>query len=310
MAEEKKPAAPAPQAQAATPPPRPAPPPAPRPAPPPAQLPPSKPKPEGSPGRRNLLKVLFTVGAILSIVPFVPWGRFLSASVSGSGKKYYLQKVVIDNVDKYGPAAGQAVNVNDLTTFPVNSHWVVTYPSSGDATLDAENPDTFQKYELIRLPAELGGSSKKATDFVAYSKVCVHLWCSPNYNPADGHQQYECPCHGSIYQLPQKDPNDPTGKTLVDGGKAIHGPASLQPFPNNAIPMLTLQADSNGNLYIFNSNSDPSKPTTGGYAGVASSIEANGELGFGRDFASYQNFIVPSGQIPADLKGLTEVVPS
>ena len=293
MAEEKKQAPPVPQTTTPPPVPRPAPlaaPPRPA-APPPA----SKPRLEGSSGRRNLLKVLFTVGAILSVAPFVPWGRFLSSGITlGSGKKYYLQKAVVDNDEKYGSAAGQAVDVNDLSTFPPNGHWVITYPSSGDLTLDAENPDTFQKYELIRLPSELGGASKKATDFVAFSKVCVHLWCSPNYNPSSGHQQYECPCHGSIYEVPD--------------GKAVLGPAALQPPPTNAIPMLTLQADSSGNLYVFHSNSDPTSPTVGGYAGVASSIEANGELGYGRDFHSYEDFIKPMGQMPADLDALRKEV--
>jgi hypothetical protein len=85
----------------------------------------------------------------------------------------------------------------------------------------------------------------------------------------------------------------------------VAGPASLQPFPANAIPMLTLQSDSSGQLWIVYPNHDPTKPF--GSDGV-SAIEANGELGFGRDFASYQNFINPLGQQPADLKGTTEKI--
>ena len=267
-------------------------------------------KPKDS-GRRNFVKALFAVGAILSIVPFVPWGSFLSSSVStGSSKTYLLQKVRVDQNAKYGAASGQLVNVNDLATFPANDHWVITYPTSGDPTLDSENPDTFLKYELIRLPIELGGADKKATDFVAFSKVCVHLWCSPNYNPTQTnnpqengyqapsgsvttHQQYECPCHGSIYEVPD--------------GKAVHGPASLQAAPANAIPMLTLQADSSGQLYVVYPNRDPTKPFPND---AVDPIEANGELGYGRDYASYQNFIKPVGEQPADTKGLTEEVTS
>ncbi len=236
------------------------------------------------------MKAILAVGAVLSVAPFVPWGSFLTSSVSGGGKRHLLQKVIIDKVSKYGAAAGQQVNVNDLSTFPPDGHWVITYPSSGDLTVDAQNPDTFEKYELIRLPAELGGSGKSVTSFVAFSKVCVHLWCSPNYNPASGHQQYECPCHGSIYRVPD--------------GKAVQGPASLQPAPTNAIPMLTLQADSSGNLYAYYPNYDPStkKP-------VANSIEADGDLGYGRDYNSYQNFIKASAQLPAVLNDLTTEVP-
>lgn len=255
------------------------------------------------------MKALFAVGAILSIVPFVPWGTFLTSSVeTGTAKTFLLQKVRVDNVPKMGAAAGQLVNVNDLATFAPNNHWVITYPSSGDPTIDSQNPDTFIKYELIRLPTELGGDSKKATDFVAFSKVCVHLWCSPNYNPTQTknpsefgyqapssnvttHQQYECPCHGSIYEVPD--------------GKAVAGPASLQGAPANAIPMLTLQADSGGQLYVVYPNRDPRNTFPND---AVDPIEANGELGYGRDYASYESFIKPVGLVPADAKGLTEQI--
>jgi len=285
--EEKKPVGPA-----ATPP-RPAVPPVPRPAavpprpptPPPQLLPSQPPK---SKGRRTFIKALVAVSAVLAAIPFVPWGDFLLSSVSTSGA-YKRQKAVLDlntatNKNTNGAVAGKSVNVNDLASFPPNGTWLITFPSSGDLTVDSQNPDTFQKYQLVRLPQELGGGSKSAADFVAFSKVCVHLWCSPNYNPtqtknpnefgykAPGqnvttHQQYECPCHGSIYELPD--------------GKAIAGPASLQAFPTNAIPVLTLTADSNGDLYIEPPVAD---------------IEHNGVLGYGRDYASYQNYILPVAQ--------------
>ncbi len=254
----------------------------------PPPVPAAKPQqPQGS-GRRGFLKALLVIGAVLSVIPFVPWGSFLSSTVTGSGKKYLLQKVVIDDLTKYGAAAGQEVDVNDLSTFPANGHWVITYPTSGDPKIDAENVDTFQKYELIRLPGD-AGSTKSATDFVAFSKVCVHLWCSPNYVPAAGSQQYVCPCHGSTYRIPD--------------GKAVAGPAFLQPAPTNAIPMITLQADSSGNLYAYYPNYDPATKQP-----VADPIAADGELGYGRDYNSYANFIKPSAQLPADPKDVnTEV---
>jgi Rieske Fe-S protein len=181
------------------------------------------------------VQFLSVLGAVLILAPFVPWGEFLSASIKNPGK-YQRQRVVIDNKSDYKAAAGRAVNVNDLQTFPPNSHWVITYPSSGDSTLDAQNSDTFTKYELIRIPAELGGDKKESSAFVAFSKVCVHLWCSPNYNPAGGHQQYECPCHGSAYRVPD--------------GKATIGPAAVQPPPTNSIPILVLTTDKDGTLNI------------------------------------------------------------
>ncbi len=231
------------------------------------------------------IKLLVGVSAILALVPFVPWGNYLLSSVSSTGA-YQRQKAVLDlntptNKNANGAAAGKTVNVKDLTSFPPNGAWLLTYPSSGDITIDSENPNTFQKFQLIRLPADLGGSATSAAAFVAYSKVCVHLWCSPNYDPQGStdpsFETYQCPCHGSIYQLPTKDKSG----NLVDAGKAIEGPANLQPPPTNAIPMLTLTADSNGDLYIEPPVWD---------------VDHNGVIGYGRNYASYQNYILPAAK--------------
>jgi Rieske Fe-S protein len=245
----------------------------------PAPSPPSvaaqaNPKPGG---RRMFIKLLAFFGAVLAIIPFVPWGNYLLGSVSSTGTAK-RQLAVLDlntptNRNANGSVAGKTVNVKDLTSFPPNTAWLLTYPSSGDPGIDSQNPDTFQKFRLIRLPAELGGSDQAASAFVAYSEVCVHLWCSPFFLAAN--ERFNCPCHGSEYQLPTKDPS--TGK-LVDAGLAVAGPASLQPAPTNAIPMLTLTADSSGNLYVEPPQWD---------------VDHNGVLGYGRNADSYQNFILP-----------------
>jgi rieske iron-sulfur protein len=263
------PARPAPAAAPAPMPPRPsAVPPRPPVAPPAAP----QPQPAKPAGRRWFLRLLVGVSAILAIIPFVPWWSFLLSSVSSTGA-LQRQKVVLDlnttaNRNANGAVAGQNVNVNDLTSFPPNGSWLVTYPSSGDLSLDSQNPDTFQKFQLIRLPSALGGSAKSASAFVAFSKVCVHLWCSPNYDPQNStnssFETYQCPCHGSIYRPPD--------------GLAIAGPASLQPAPTNAIPMLTLTADSNGDLWI-------EVPTW--------DVDHNGVIGYGRNYDSYQDYILP-----------------
>ena len=126
-----------------------------------------------STGRRGFLKALLAIGAVLSVVPFVPWENFLLSSVSSTGA-YKRQKAVLDlntptNKNANGAVAGKTANVNDLASFPPNGSWLVTYPSSGDVTVDSQNPDTFQKFALIRLPQELGGSVKSAAAFVAFS---------------------------------------------------------------------------------------------------------------------------------------------
>ena len=190
------------------------------------------------------------------------------SSVETTGS-YKRQKVVTDINAANGAGSGKTVNVNDLTTFPPNSSWLVTYPSSGDLTVDSQNPDTFVKWQLIRLPTQLGGDKQAPYAFVAFSKVCVHLWCSPNYdpqkstNPTD--ETYQCPCHGSIYRIPD--------------GLSTAGPASLQPPPTNAIPMLTLSTDSNGFLYIEPPIMD---------------VNHNGVVGYGRYYDTYETYVKPA----------------
>jgi len=245
--------------------------------------PPPPPRPAGAPAnksRRGFLTLIAVVGGILTLVPWIPnIGGFMSSSASGSSTATGNQTIVLDeNTLENGNAAGKTVNVNDLTTFPPNSTWVMTYPSSGSPSIDGQNPNTFVKFALIRLPKELGGANKSASDFVAFSKVCVHLWCSPNYNPTQcsdssengyvsgagcaPHQLYECPCHGSGYSVG------------VDGkpvGLALLGPAAVQPAPTNAIPLLTLATDSSGNLQVVPPVWD---------------VDHNGVVGYGRSLGS------------------------
>jgi Rieske Fe-S protein len=207
-------------------------------------------------------------------------GSFLSSSAAGATSTPGVQTIVLDdNTLENGSAAGKTVNVNDLTSFPPNSTWVMTYPSSGNPTTDGENSNTFVKFALIRLPKELGGANKTASDFVAFSKVCVHLWCSPNYNPAQcgdasengytsgagcaTHELYECPCHGSGYSVGLGVGG--VGKQPV--GLALIGPASVQPAPTNAIPLLTLTTDASGNLQVVPPVWD---------------VNQNGVIGYGR----------------------------
>jgi len=125
---------------------------------------------------------------------------------------------------------GTHANIN---TFPVNHAEVITYPSTGDAVLDAE---AFRKWQLIRLPQELGGEANDVSAFRVYSNICLHLWCLWKYYPDEGRKRGECPCHASTY--------DPVT------GLATGGPASLQAPPSNVLPKLDLEADSQGYLYI------------------------------------------------------------
>jgi len=158
--------------------------------------------------RRDFLKLLAAGGVALAFTPFVGWGKFKLSD-------------------------GTFANVN---LFPVNHQEIITYPTTGDSVLDKE---AFRQWNLIRLPAELGGSVNDVSAFRIYSAICLHLWCMWKYKPITekgGNDKGQCPCHGSMY--------DPLS------GKAIAGPASLQAPPSNVLPNLYLEADNDGNLWI------------------------------------------------------------
>ena len=143
----------------------PPPPPPPRPAAAPPPPPPTAPsRPAQGPAkksRRKFLTLFAVVGGLLALAPWVPFGNFLSSSAAGEAAAPSTQTIVLDqNTEENGSASGKMVNVKDLTAFPPNSTWVMTYPSSGNPSTDGQNPNTFVKFALIRLPTELGGGNR------------------------------------------------------------------------------------------------------------------------------------------------------
>ena len=196
----------------------------------------ASPPPGGKVNRRDFLKLMAAAGTVMTFTPFVDWGKFLpnpAGNVSEKAKAQYVD--------------GTVVNVN---RFQVNHSDVIIYPRSEDETL---NKEAFRTWQIIRLPAELGGEANDASAFRVYSMVCLHLWCLWKYWPQEGRKRGECPCHGSMY--------DPLT------GKAFAGPASLQGPPSNVLPKLDLVAEPNGDLSIL-------PPVW--------SANGNGIVGFGR----------------------------
>ena len=190
----------------------------------------------GGLSRRDFLKLMGAAGTGLAFAPFVPFGNFMPNPSQAS-----LEKVPVILPD------GTQAHVD---TFPLNHSEVITYPSTGDAALDAE---AFRKWQFIRLPEELGGGAKDISAFRAFSMVCLHLWCLWKYWPEDGRKRGECPCHGTMYD--------------ARTGKAYVGPASLQAAPSNVLPKLDFEADADGFLWIL-------PPTWG--------VNGNGVIGYGR----------------------------
>ena len=186
--------------------------------------------------RRDFLKLMGAAGTALAFAPFIPWGNFMPNPSSAT-----LERVKVILPD------GTHASVN---TFPTNHAEIITYPKTKDEVL---NEEAFRKWQLIRLPEELGGAKKDVSAFRIYSMICLHLWCLWKYWPQEGRKRGECTCHGSMY--------DPTT------GTAFAGPASVQAPPSNTLPNLDLEADLDGFLWIL-------PPNFG--------VNANGVVGYGR----------------------------
>jgi rieske iron-sulfur protein len=185
-------------------------------------------------------------GTVVAFAPFVDWGKFFLANAQTNGGERAKAEL----------SDGSQANIN---TFPINHSEVVIYPKTDDPLL---NKDAFGTWQLIRLPAELGGDKNDVSAFRLYSAVCLHLWCLWRYIPLERdindpsrtvNGSGQCPCHGSAY-----DPLD---------GKAFAGPAADQGPPSNVLPILYLEADEQNNLWIL-------PPTFNVYA--------NGIIGYGR----------------------------
>jgi len=189
--------------------------------------------------RRDFLKLIGAAGTGLAFAPFVPFGNFMPNPNQASLERV---PVMLD-----GDGNPTQANVN---TFPVNHSEVITYPATGDPALDAE---AFRKWQLIRLPVEMGGERNEVSAFRAFSMICLHLWCLWKYWPDDNRKRGECPCHGTMYN--------------PDTGVAFIGPASVQAAPSNTLPKLTLDMDADGLLYVM-----PPKFTA----------NDNGVIGYGR----------------------------
>jgi plastocyanin len=115
---------------------------------------PPLPRPAAAPpkqSRRGFLKLFTVVGGLLVFVPWVPtMGSYLLSSAAGATTATRNQTIVLDdNTLENGSASRKTVNMTDLTTFPPNSTWIMTYPSSGNPTTDGQNPNTFVKFVLI-----------------------------------------------------------------------------------------------------------------------------------------------------------------
>jgi rieske iron-sulfur protein len=197
-----------------------------------------KPESKQDISRRNFMRGIVALGGIVALIQFAPLFPYLQGSVGSTTRG--TQKIT----DSLTGAPVTASTFDD----PTHTDWVTfVYPSTGNTNIDS---DTFRQCVAIRLPkgftapSNLSVKDSNGNIYVGFSRVCVHLWCLWSYVVADS--RMECPCHGSQYVpgsgnyplLPTADNQPP--------GLAVEGPASLQTPPNNMLPIITLQINSDG----------------------------------------------------------------
>ena len=87
--------------------------------------------------------------------------------------------------------------INDyirISDMEPNSMVWFNYPNGQDT----KNIDTYQKFILIRLPAELGGNKDDTSAFRAYSALDINSHCVMKYWPQEGRKRIEDPCSGDM----------------------------------------------------------------------------------------------------------------
>ncbi|MGI0072268.1 MAG: (2Fe-2S)-binding protein [Nitrosotalea sp.] len=127
--------------------------------------------------------------------------------------------VLTDNGTKY-------VKINDLAP---NSAVPFAFPYTGNTTTDIE---IGHRWELIRLPKDLGGDKDDISSFRAYSMVDISGGCLTMYRP--GIEKLQEPCNNGEYE--------------PVNGIAVIGRAMYQKY--NALPNLDLGIDDEGYIYV------------------------------------------------------------
>lgn len=124
-----------------------------------------------------------------------------------------------DNGTKY-------VKIDDLTP---NSAVIFPYPYTGNATIDIS---AFHRWNLIRLPKDLGGDKDDISSFRAYSMIDITHWCLTIYR--QNIEKLTEPCNNDKYE--------------PVSGIAVDGIAAYQKY--NALPNLDLGVDDQGYIYV------------------------------------------------------------
>lgn len=190
--------------------------------------------------RRGFLTELAVIGGILAVGSIVGYSLYSlvenakPSNIGGTSSENAVQEIV-------NPSTNNPVKTSDLAE---NSFLNFVYPRSTTASL---NSNTFAQFVLIHLPKgftapkNLGVVDPVSGDtFIAFSRVCVHLWCLCTFDTES--ELIACPCHGSQFVAGQ----GPSNNELP--GTAISGPAAQQKAPNNTLPVATLVLAPDGTI--------------------------------------------------------------
>ena len=125
--------------------------------------------PSKKPGlsRRDFLKILGGVSAILAAAPFVAGGGYLIPEVP----------------TKFTPQL-----IASTSDVPVNGQLIYWFPFTTDPTYTNI---------LLHLPPDL--AKEAGSEWVSYNRTCIHLQCLVSYLGAPS-EIIGCPCHGSMYR--------------------------------------------------------------------------------------------------------------
>ncbi len=116
--------------------------------------------------RRDFLKVMGGVSAVLAAAPFIAAQSYLIPQVSSKFQPTLIAKT---------------------SDVPVNGSTIFWFPFTTDPTYTNM---------LIHLPPDL--AKQAGSEFVAYNRTCIHLQCLVSY--LSNSEIIGCPCHGSIYR--------------------------------------------------------------------------------------------------------------
>lgn len=116
-----------------------------------------------------------------------------------------------------------------ISDFAPNSAIIFSYPFTGNQTFDTQGS---HKWNLIRLPSELGGNKDDISSFRAYSMMDIAIGCNVVYRPQS--EKLVDWCHDDTFE--------------PVNGIAVAGNAVLNKY--NALPNLDLGVDDQGYIYV------------------------------------------------------------